>query len=755
MKRILMLAMVALPVVLAKAELKTWTGSAGDGIYQTANNWDPVGVPTASDDILIASGAVTYDASYSADLGGGDWYRNANTTFTMTGGSFTQINGAAWMQVSGAIVIEGGAFSMGSSQQINLSQTASVTISGGSFSPNAVNNSGAMISVTGGDYIVNGNYTVKNDSGITLSPAATMTISGELLTGGANVTLGKGNYVSGLVNGGGVLSLDGSKLHSNGGGIGINNGTKVNFVSYNDNAGSYTYNGTDASEAYTRLFASGTITLDGEMVDEETFAANFQVTSTDTTVTIQLVIIPTSWRVVINSVTDVTESSAKATVSVLKVDDSTGSLYYALGATKDEVESASLANMTLVKEGVAAGEQAIVNLTGLEENETYYLGFFLVNGSEIVAASKVASFVATVYDNVYVNGTWSNGQPVPGQRILFKEPYTIPPAGWNEKTFGSFDVDVGYGNEVHVNGYTGVTLSGALIVRSGTVTVDGTSFLHYAKLVMAGGTIVEKDGLNFNDDAVASKYEFNGGTYIKTGECNSGNKVPFSNMVVSATGYTNGGAPITANASRFRSTRRDRRNDLPFGLYLGGHFIDFTPGAVANNVIPPSCGYAWTYDFAEEEGQTVDWPARTNEQIIQHLFSEGRITLNGETVTAETFAAQFVVYDDTDDHSQLMTMFTEMDASTKGSYRLMNGAVVRLAARTVLTGLVIEGTDTIIDLNGNNFSVTGKNAFVLNGNAVERGDYTAAQLNTLAGANIFRGTGNVSVGKVGFALFIR
>ena len=131
MKRILMLAMVALPVVLAKAELKTWTGSAGDGIYQTAGNWDPVGVPTASDDILIASGAVTYDASYSADLGGGDWYRNANTTFTMTGGSFTQINGAAWMQVSGAIVIEGGAFSMGSSQQINLSQTASVTISGG------------------------------------------------------------------------------------------------------------------------------------------------------------------------------------------------------------------------------------------------------------------------------------------------------------------------------------------------------------------------------------------------------------------------------------------------------------------------------------------------------------------------------------------------------------------------------------------------------------------------------------------------
>ena len=108
MKRILMLAMAALGLAFgAKAVLKTWTGNAGDGICQTPSNWNPEGVPSASDDILIVEGNVTY-------VPGGDWTRAAGSTFTMKGGSFTQTQSIAYMQISGAINIEGGSFSSGS-----------------------------------------------------------------------------------------------------------------------------------------------------------------------------------------------------------------------------------------------------------------------------------------------------------------------------------------------------------------------------------------------------------------------------------------------------------------------------------------------------------------------------------------------------------------------------------------------------------------------------------------------------------------
>ena len=177
------------------------------------------------------------------------------------------------------------------------------------------------------------------------------------------------------------------------------------------------------------------------------------------------------------------------------------------------------------------------------------------------------------------------------------------------------------------------------------------------------------------------------------------------------------------------------------------------PGAIADGVIPTSCGYSWTYDFATEEGETDAWPARTAEQIQQALFTEGRLTVNGATV--DDFTTRFIVLNDEAEHSQLVTMYTPMTGAMKGSYTLMNGAVVRLVERVTISGLTVHGADTIFDLNGKNLSVTGKNAFVVNGVTIERGDYTAAQLNALAGVTVFRGEGNISVGKVGFAVIIR
>ena len=752
MKRILMLAMAALGLAFgAKAELKTWTGNAGDGIYQTPSNWNPEGVPSASDDILIVEGNVTY-------VPGGDWTRAAGSTFTMKGGSFTQTQSIAYMQISGAINIEGGSFSMGTAGQLVLYGSGSITVSGGSFQTKTIDNQGGTIRLSGGEYIVDGNYTVPTGGRVEMSPTAMMTITGELQFNSANQTLNAGTYVANLVaqqGGSGMLGLDGAKLVSKGGHTCGTYGTDpvLNFISVNGNASSYTFVGTETdAEVFSKLFESGRFRLDGETVSKEVFDQKFQISRNGSTITLELVTADADWRVALDGVSNVTANAATLKATVKKVNGTAGAIYYARGTTQAAVESATLADMTFVKSGIAADEQVTVELTDLVDGMTYYVAFALVNGTEIVATTPIASFAASDYDNIYENGAWTKGAPTSGQRLLFKEAFDIPQAGWNEQTYASFTIDVGEGNTVSVADYTGVTLSGSLVLKSGSLSVAETSFVHYSKLVLDGGKSTAGE-IDFSRDDMVGKYEFKSGSLLSSGECRTGNKFALNNMIFAATGYVSGGAPITANASRLISTRRDRRGDLPFGLYQSGNFIDFVPGAIADGVIPTSCGYSWTYDFATEEGETDAWPARTAEQIQQALFTERRLTVNGATV--DDFTTRFIVLNDEADHSQLVTMYTPMTRAMKGSYTLMNGAVVRLVERVTISGLTVHGADTIFDLNGKNLSVTGKNAFVVNGVTIERGDYTAAQLNALARVTVFRGEGNVSVGKVGFAVIIR
>ena len=54
-----LVALAALaPAALATATTITWTGAAGDGLWHNANNWNPVQVPTASDDVAITRAAM-------------------------------------------------------------------------------------------------------------------------------------------------------------------------------------------------------------------------------------------------------------------------------------------------------------------------------------------------------------------------------------------------------------------------------------------------------------------------------------------------------------------------------------------------------------------------------------------------------------------------------------------------------------------------------------------------------------------------
>ena len=664
MKRILMLAMAALPAMMAKAESYTWTG-ATDYDFHTATNWTPEGIPGETDEAEIDGAAVTVSGRHRLPA------------------SLKLKNGASYTVLD---------------DELHFGGTIDHTIYGGTVSCTLV----------------------AAQSNVQLSISDCHIIDS-----------GTGNN--------GFWKIDDSCL---------------NFVDGDARAAKFTYQTSIAIDPFF-FFERMYIRYKGEVLDRAGYDENFTSRDNGNGTTTLSLIPDTPWRILENAAV-VTKDSATISATVKKCASGNGIVYYVFKSTRAEVESAlaNAASMTSTETAAVVDDVVSVSLSDLTEDATYYYAFAIIDAGQVVATTEPTAVVPSDYDNIYVNSAWTKGAPIPGQRLLFKEPFSIPQSGWNEKTFAAFTIDVGYGNIVHIEGYTGVTLSGALMLKSGTVTVDPTSFIHYSKLIMDGGSFVT-GGQDFNDASAATLFEFRGGTLELTGECKTGGKVSLTNMVIFAPNFITGDAATTAHATRVVSTRRDRRVDLPFGFYGQHHYLDFTPGAVADNVIPPSCGYGWTYDYPTEEGETVDWPARTDEQILQVLFTEGRITLNGDAVSDATFAAQFVVYDDTADHSQLVTMFTPFGAATKGAYTLMNGAVVRLAERTTLSGLTIEGTDTIIDLNGKILSVTSKNAFVLNGNVVVRGDYTPAQLNTLAGAEIFRGTGSISVGKSGLAVFVR
>jgi len=87
------LLLFPLSSALASAETCTWLG--GTGVWQTPAAWSCGAVPTASDDVLIGSGAVTMSAGV----------RHVVRSLTFTGGL---IIGPDSLAVSGTLVWEAG-----------------------------------------------------------------------------------------------------------------------------------------------------------------------------------------------------------------------------------------------------------------------------------------------------------------------------------------------------------------------------------------------------------------------------------------------------------------------------------------------------------------------------------------------------------------------------------------------------------------------------------------------------------------------
>ena len=768
MKHSLILSALASAVALsAQADTFVWSGGIGS-TWDTPSAWMVDGqtadrIPNADDDVVIESGEVIYDAA------GGDWTRAEGSTFTLKGGSFTQVNGIAYMQIRGAIVIEGGDFSMGTAGQLVLQSTGSITMSSGSFTPTVIDNHGGTITCTGGQYGISGNYMVHAGSDVTLGADCTMSILGELQFNSENPTLGVGTYVANLVaqqGGSGTLSLDGSRLVSGGGHVcgTYGNAPVLNFVSAGGNVSSYTYTGVESdSEIYSKLFANGRFLLDGETVTEQQFSDSFVISRNEGKITLTLVVEAADWRIVSAGVSNLSSSTATLKATVKNCASADGAVYYAVGTSENAVKAAATDVTRLVSaETAAAADQAVtVALTDLAEDEKHYFLFAIVADGEVVAVTDVGSFIPSDFDNIYVDGDWTKGTPAAGQRLLFKDAVVLNQADYNGKSFASFTVDVADGQSVDVAPYTGITLTGKLTIRGGSVTVDVSSYLNYTGLVLAGGTYTRAGNISFSDPAITAAYALQGGVFNNNGEVQVGD-FQIENTVLSATVYTPSDTAVRGKATRFVSTimpdsgavEPGRWEQVPYGTYLSPR-IDLIPVAMADRIVPTSCGYQFRYDGSDESA----WTAKSSDDIYDYLFRSGRISVNGAFVSAEDFAKDFVVLTDETKATQLVTRFETLGSTADGKWTLENGAVVRLSGNVSLKGMTMKGASSVVDLNGKSLKLS-KKVFTVNGKAAEAGVYTAAD-GTLAALTDqivdSVGTGKLIItnGNLGFAVMVR
>lgn len=182
----------------AQAATSTFTGAI-DGDYLTGGNWSPSGVPNTSggDTALINGGTVTYNPSGDLGIGNGGMLE-------IRSGSWTQINGIAWIQLgagsgNGHILVSGGTFNQGTSTNINLSGSGNTfTVTGGAatFTTGVTANSRVTYNIAGGATTMNAGPLVLDNGGSFYVSAGSLLIGGNLVLSNGSTWQQSGGTVS-------------------------------------------------------------------------------------------------------------------------------------------------------------------------------------------------------------------------------------------------------------------------------------------------------------------------------------------------------------------------------------------------------------------------------------------------------------------------------------------------------------------------------------------------------------------------------
>ncbi len=573
---------------------------------------------------------------------------------------------------------------------------------------------------------------------VTLSNGAALNVSGELaFTSVANITGGTVfcGFLAGQDAEGTKLTIDNCQIidectaHS-GFWQGATHAPYLNFAEIaSGNEAKFTYKTAVSSDPYVFFFSGNTprIRYNDTIISSDEFDDYFTVTQEGEYTTVALNATIPTWKIAAGAVSDIGETTATLHATVKKVGSESAYVYYVYDTSRSAVESAlgSVTTLTQYSGTAAVKDDAVtIPLTSLATETTYYYAFALVSGGEVVATTGVSSFTPSAYDNIYENGEWSNGTPVTGQRLLFKSSIMLDQTTYNNKTFAAVTIDVEDGTFVSVADYTGVTVSGALTIRSGSVSVANTSYLHYGTLTMEGGRfsievptqahLAERNILlNGGDLVIANKPEVYGSGFMMRNASIEGVET-----------YKADGENIsylTAINSRITSNRSNSLEQAPYGLWGGNQYFDFRRESADQHVFSRACAFSFNYNET--------WIARTSAQVYADLFETGKIIVAGKLIDSETFDATFLLSTDETALTQTITMFDTLGSMDGGAYTVQDGARVKLTENVKLDSLTVEGTGAVIDLNGHTLKVPA-NALTVNGEVIAKGTYTGKSLPT-------------------------
>ncbi|MBO4710176.1 MAG: hypothetical protein J5727_10415 [Kiritimatiellae bacterium] len=424
-KPLLTIATIAAAITLLDAGTYTWTGAAGDGLWFTAGNWNYDGVPAAnspgnapSDDVVIANGdTVTY-------VPGGDWVPTGSITISGSS-TLVQSTGDAWPNVLGPLVLDGGTYDTGSAGNFRLGSTLTVRNGGALIlrcTQGNTDGNGLIVLENGGTINRTGEWTgtipVEFNGGEMTVAGVFTSNAGDIYNGGAIVATGEFHPLDKLAVTGTVITCSlyapqGADRVATfaGGGLVC---TSASFDGFYQNAGVYIDIPSNsmaaftmpvaASSVYSAYFSNGKFRFAGETVSVEDFESIINVQTVDGSHSRFSLARATDWKLGALSATSVSASAATVSTVVEATGDGAFTVYVAC-------DTDTITEGNVIAKGEAVTESNGVyykTFSPLDENTAYNYAFAIVtNGA--VAAFKSASFVASDYEYIYMDGAWLNG----------------------------------------------------------------------------------------------------------------------------------------------------------------------------------------------------------------------------------------------------------------------------------------------------------------------------------------------------------
>ena len=595
MKKLVTIAIAALAGQLLAATI-TWTGGGDGYTWKDGNNWSSGSNPGAAftDDLVIDgdSGTFSHVDGKKVIYTSGDMAFTG--TLTIQGGATLYQDANSWPNFSGSVIVENGTFDM--SHATGANKYGNVTIHEGGLVvvPSTFSRPDtSVLTMDGGELRIGGSFSFKpNDSvtggSIVCYGTSDFNLSQDLTLSGVSLTV----YIV-VPSNGAKISLDGASLavtcdEKGSFGFWTRHSGVLNFVS--GSLSSYTFPSKYADTAaalYSGMVSTGYITLDGSAISESDFYSKFDV-SFDTEAGTCTMVLKTleGWGAGAVSVDSAADGQASVSFTVTKY--SGGNATVSIGCASTDLGD-DIANWAGKLTQVASDVTATTSY-----NETVTLADGINYIRVFVAYDSTTSASAAAVARNIVYGDY--GELTGVYEYIGSDGNLSAASNWalDKTPLGSGDTAPTAGADIRWFG------------RNAALALTGNFHL-YATDHFVGATITQANTGN-HDSNLNSDITF------------ENSSVTLSTVVVQSEPHV-----ISLKNSSFATTR------APDGV--AGFWTTVPVGGV--NFIS---GFTSSFSFGADAGDVHD--AAT---VKSQLIDNGKITLDGAPITAETWTQFFSV----------------------------------------------------------------------------------------------------------------